>query len=74
MGGLRAWLCAKPKLRMALLIFDALRGVLDKRILSLLRVNGFPYLEFVQFLLALAEQIALCTTRALCPALQDFIF
>ena len=37
-GGLRAWPCA------FVLVFDALRGVLDSRILGLLRIDGFHLL------------------------------
>ena len=37
-GGLRAWLCA------FVLVFDALRGVLDMRIFRLLRITGFHLL------------------------------
>ena len=38
-GGLRAWL------RAFVTGFDALRGVLDRRLLRLLRINGFHLLN-----------------------------
>ena len=38
-GGLRAWLCS------FVFVFDALRCVLDRRILKLLRINGFHLLN-----------------------------
>ena len=60
-GRRRAWLCA------FVLVFNALRGILDRRILRLLRVNGFPSFESVQVSIALAEQSALCTTAHYAP-------
>ena len=85
-GGLRAWLCA------FVLVFDVLRGILDRRIFRLLRITGVHLLnlcsayshfqsrvlfappwqyaprhrilsfEPAQFLRALSEQSALCTS------------